>query len=305
MRIQLIQSPAVLGNLDKNLNRHLEILHQAQSDGVDIVVFPELSLTGYLLRDITEEIAITTDTLHNYFQMGLTGVQPIEFIVGYVELSASHRVYNSAAHFSMADSGNLHLIHNHRKVNLPTYGMFDENRYFYEGMQVKAYDSPKLGRCGMLICEDMWHLANPLTLSLDGPDLDGIDCLIAISNSPARGITREKGEGPANLDFWHATCLTYAQLLNCHVLHCQRVGVEDGFIFSGGSLMVAPDGQTIAAAPMLQECILDEAIDFQPALRRGRQRFKGRSADDFLRLRNSLDVIAKRWLTTTDITHDN
>jgi len=305
MRIQLIQSAAVLGHFGKNLTQHLKILTTAQQNGIDLVIFPELSLTGYLLRDLTEEIAISPETLQTFFQQGLNKEQPIEFVVGYVEQSPSHRVYNSAAHFSLDDEGNLHLIHNHRKVNLPTYGMFDENRYFYAGMHVHAYDSPKLGRCGLLICEDMWHLANPLMLSLDGPELEGIDCLIAISNSPARGITESGKGGLPNIDFWHATCLTYAQLLNCHVLHCQRVGVEDGFIFSGGSLITAPDGTIEAVAPMLKEHILEAELELEPALRRGRQRFKGRSADDFLRLRHGLDVLSNQWLNTMDKNHDN
>jgi len=283
MNIRLAQTGAVLGDVEKNLERHLRTIAQAQRDEVDLLVFPELSLTGYLLRDLVTEVAMPLEDLAQRLTEGLVGRRPIEFVVGYVEEDEHFRFYNAAAHFRFAGGG-LSLLHNHRKVNLPTYGMFDEHRYFTAGSRVRAYDSPMLGRCGLLICEDMWHLANPLILSLDGPEHNGMHALIGISNSPSRGIA-DGGRGtPRNLDLWDRLTMTYAQILGVMVVQCHRVGVEEGLIFSGGSQVVTPEGEVAARATALEETILDAPLDVQAVLRRARIGFRGRSGDDYHRL---------------------
>ncbi len=297
MKVRLVQCSAYLGDFDKNFEFHVEQIEDAIRNGVDLLVFPELSLSGYVLKDAIVDVGITAENLRRRFEEALSSVsdsKALEFVVGYVEESPSMRYHNSAAHFLLKD-GSVSILYNHRKLNLPNYGMFEEQRYFIPGMELESYVSPSLGRCGMLICEDMWHLANPLILSLDGPHFEGVDFIIAISNSPTRGMGASNTK-MGNLSLWNAMSTVYAKLLSTFVINCQRVGTEDGLIFSGGSAVFDPDGNIVSEAPMFDEHILDVEIDPRSMLRRARLRFLGRSADDFLRLNATLSRLSERYL---------
>ncbi len=296
MKIRLVQCGAALGEFEKNFAFHSENIKKAASEGIDIIVFPELSLTGYLLRDLISDVALEADELVGRFSSITTGGKAIEVVCGYVEKTRGGRYYNAAAHALITPDGRASLLRNHRKANLPTYGMFEEQRYFSQGLDVKAYDSPLLGRCGLLICEDLWHVANPLLLSLDGPDLDGARFIIALSNSPSRGVDAASEGSPRNLSLWKDLCLVYAQLFNAYVLHCQRVGVEEGLVFSGGSLVVSPEGEILAEAPALDDWELDAAFESSAALRRARLKFAGRSGDDFFRLHAALERLRGEYV---------
>ena len=142
-------------------------------------------------------------------------------VFGFVEESRSSRFYNAAA---FADAGTVR--HVHRKVYLPTYGMFDEQRYFAAGDRIRAFDT-RFGRLGLLICEDAWHLSCGVILQADG-----IDALIIIANSPGRGV-REPELGSEQS--WNLVTRTYATFLNIPVVFANRVGFEDGVCFWGGA----------------------------------------------------------------------
>jgi len=180
----------------------------------------------------------------------------ISIAIGMVEVSADYRFFNSALYLEGGE-----LRHVHRKVYLPTYGLFDEQRYLAHGDRFRAFDT-RFGRYGILICEDMWHLSAPYLLAMDNATT-----LICLSSSPGRGVsgTRELGSSSA----WQKLTSTTAMFLNCRVLYCNRVGYEDGINFWGGSEVVAPSGAVTARGALMEEDLVLARVE-EGALRRER-----------------------------------
>lgn len=254
VRVALGQIAPALGDLERNLALHLAQIAAAKSQGADLIVFPELSLTGYYLRDIVPDVALTPDAPEIRQLAAAAGDTPLVF--GFVEQDVRHRFYNSAA---LVEGGRV--VHVHRKVYLPTYGLFDEQRYFAAGHRVQAAVSPTLGRVGVVVCEDFWHLSVATILQADE-----IDWLICIANSPARGL---RGEQVRTAETYRHISQTYAQLIGAVVVLVNRAGVEEGLSFWGGSLVVGPGGDVWGAAPMLDPALT--IVDVDPAeLRRQR-----------------------------------
>ena len=135
----------------------------AAAEGVDLLVFPEASLTGYYLQDLTDDVAMPGRAA-----ACATWRRPrrhsIDLCVGFIEEDTRYVHYISQAYFSGGA-----LVHLHRKVYLPTYGMFDDMRYVGVGRSIRAFDT-RFGRLGMLICEDFWHISSPYLLWQDGAD---------------------------------------------------------------------------------------------------------------------------------------
>lgn len=269
IRVALVQMAPKLGLVTENAAEHRRTLAACREAGDQLVVFPELSLTGYQLKDLVAEVALSPAEMMALFA-DLGAGPAIEFVVGYMERSPGARAYNSLAHLALDENGELRLLHNHRKLNLPTYGMFEEERYFAKGRSLRAYDSPLLGRSGLLICEDMWHPANPLLLSLDGPSLEGVRVLLVGSDSPARGVGGLSRRDTENAVQWDLLARYTAMTAGCAVLVSQRVGVEDGFVFTGGSQVVLPGGVELVRAPLFEEAVLRAEIPLDDAIRRFR-----------------------------------
>ena len=254
IKVALAQIAPLLGDRQRNLEMHLQRIAEARKQGADLILFPELSLTGYFLRDIVPEVALVRDAPE--LKQLVDAASPAGLVVGFAEESAEHLFYNSAL---FAEAGKI--LHVHRKVYLPTYGLFEEQRYFAAGRRMQAFDSPKFGRVGLLVCEDFWHVASATIMQAEGVDL-----LICIANSPARGV-----DGPKvrTAETYERLSRTFAQLLGCVVAVCHRVGFEDGLCFYGGSIVVGPDGSLIAEAPPLDESLTVVEID-TAELRRAR-----------------------------------
>jgi NAD+ synthase (glutamine-hydrolysing) len=241
LRIALAQMAPRLGVVEANLDRHRELLAEARADGADLVVFPELGLTGYLLQDLNAEVAMRLDDPRLAALAEETA--DLSAVVGFVEESADHRLFISAA--LMEDGAIRHV---HRKVFLPTYGLFDERRFFAPGGILRAVPS-RLGiGLGLAVCEDFWHLSVPLLLALDGAQV-----LIDISSSPGRDVAAVNEVGLGTATSWWTLMRTYAQLTTSFVVFCNRVGVEESITFWGGSLVVAPSGEVIFQAPLHDE----------------------------------------------------
>lgn len=253
-RIALAQIAPVLGDRQRNLKLHLEWIERARTAGADLIVFPELSLTGYFLRDMVPDVALRRDTPEISALTEAAGAAGL--IVGFVEESPQYRFYNAAF---FAEGGKVR--HVHRKVYLPTYGLFDEKRYFAAGERFQAFDTALLGRVGILICEDFWHLSAVTIMQAEQVDL-----LVCVSNSPARGI-----EGPRlrTAETYERLTKTYAETLGAVVVFVHRVGFEDGLCFWGGSAVVGPDARTIADAPLFDEALVIATCD-RAELRRQR-----------------------------------
>ncbi len=182
LRIALAQVAPRLGDVDANLARHLELLAEARAGGAGLVVFPELGLTGYQLQDLAAEVAMRLDDPRLATLAAAT--RGLSAVVSFVEESADHRLFIAAA---LLEDGELR--HVHRKVHLPTYGLFDERRFFAPGDALRATPSRLGVGVGLAVCEDFWHLSTPQLLALDGAQV-----LVNVSSSPGRDLARvERG----------------------------------------------------------------------------------------------------------------
>jgi predicted amidohydrolase len=241
MRVAMAQIAPALGDLRANLRVHREIALRAERAGADLVVFPELSLTGYLLQDLVPEVALRPDRAAEVRELKRLS-RRIGIVFGLVEESPEHRYYNSALFLARG-----RILHRHRKVYLPTYGMFDEGRDFAAGDEFSAFDTP-YGRFGLLICEDAWHPSSAYVLVRDAADY-----LLVVSSGPSRGV----GSGPelASLRSWVDLCRVTAKFQTVFTVYVNRVGVEDGMHFSGGSFVADPFGEVVGRAPILKESL--------------------------------------------------
>jgi len=242
----IAQCAPALGNLDTNLALHEKIVREAEGQGVDLLLFPELSLTGYFLKDLVPSVALTArDPRLDLFKQAS---RKMAIVVGLVEESSDRRFFNAAAYF---EDGKLR--HLHRKLYLPTYGLFDEHRYFAQGESLRAFDT-RLGRMALTICEDLWHPATAYLAALDGAQI-----ILCISASPGRGLRPDATF--ANAAAWEHLNRAYAQLFTCFLCYCNRVGYEDGACFWGGSEVIAPTGDVLLKGPQLEEAFLHVGID--------------------------------------------
>ena len=246
LTVGLAQLDVALGDRKRNLERHRQWIRQAAEAGVELLVFPELSLTGYFLKDLVPESAIRLDDpiLRELGELA----KDVDVVLGAVIEDPDHRYFNASLYFSGGD-----LVHLHRKVYLPTYGMFDEKRYFASGDRFRSVKT-SFGRAGMLICEDIWHLSSAYILSLEG-----VDMIICPSASPGRGITTDERLGTA--ESYGLLCRTYAQFLTSFFLYCNRVGYEDGANFWGGSMVIGPNGDIIAQEEDADEALVVASLD--------------------------------------------
>ena len=228
-----------LGCIQDNLSLIEQSIRQAVSEKADLVIFPELALTGYFLKDLVPEAALSLDSPSITRLKKLS--QEIAVVVGFVEVTPDFQFYNSAAWFEEGQ-----LKHLHRKVYLPTYGLFDEQRYLGRGDRFRAFDT-KFGRVGLLICEDIWHLSAPYLLAMDRAAT-----LVCLSSSPGRGV---ETEGLGSAIAWRNLTTAVARFLTCRVLYVNRVGYEDGVAFWGGSHAVDPSGTIVAQSPEFEESL--------------------------------------------------
>ncbi len=236
----LAQIAPVLGDWQQNTAKHLAQIEAAKRQHADLIVFPELSLTGYFLRDMVPEVAVSRASSEIAVLAAAAG--PMALVAGFVEEGSGHQFYNAAFY---AEAGQL--LHVHRKVYLPTYGLFEEQRYFSAGRRFRAFNAAGFGRVGLLICEDMWHVSAATIMQAEE-----VDVLVCITNSPARGV-----DGPRirTAETYELLARTFSLLLGALVIVVNRVGFEDGLCFFGNSIVVGPDGQLIAAAPALDESL--------------------------------------------------
>jgi len=246
--LALAQINTRLGVIEANLEKHLALVKDAQAGRADLLIFPELSLTGYVLQDLAPYMALHPTADDPLFKPLLEASQKLDMVVGFVEEDARNRFFISAAYLSRGEA-----LHIHHKVYLPTYGLFDEGRFFAWGNAVEAFDT-RFGRAGMLICEDFWHASPPYLLWLDGAEL-----FLFTSASPGRGLTdRPQLETAHWVD--HIS-RAYASLFTSFVAHTNRVGYEDGLNFWGGSAVYDPDGEELGRGPYHQEALTLIEID--------------------------------------------
>ena len=251
VRVALGQIAPVLGGFDANLARHHELIGAAREQGADLVVFPELGLTGYQLQDLAAEVAIRLDDPRLADLAAAT--EDLSVVVSFVEESADHRLFIAAALFEDGD-----IRHVHRKLYLPTYGLFDERRFFAAGDMLRAVSSRLGVGIGIGVCEDFWHLSVPQLLALDGAQI-----LINVSSSPGRDVAAVHEVGLGTATSWRTLMRAYAQLTTSFVVFCNRVGVDESISFWGGSEVIAPTGAPVFSAPLYDDGLY--TVDIAPA----------------------------------------
>ena len=241
VRIALAQLAPTLGALEDNLDRHRAVLAEARAGGANLIVFPELGLTGYLLQDLAAEVAMRLDDPRLASLVAET--QGVSTVFSFVEESADHRLFIAAV---LVEDGAIR--HVHRKLFLPTYGLFDERRFFAAGDLLRAVPSELGVGIGLAVCEDFWHLAVPQLLALDGAQI-----LINVSSSPGRDLASTNEVGLGTATSWRTMMRTFAQLTTTFVVFCNRVGVDESISFWGGSEVIAPTGEPLLSAPFYDE----------------------------------------------------
>jgi predicted amidohydrolase len=259
--VGIAQISVKLGDLEANLGKHLEYVERAKEAGVSLLIFPELSLTGYYLQDITNQIGMSVSSPPPPLQKLIDASRrnEMDICVGFVEEDDRYVHYIAQAYIGQGE-----IKHVHRKVYLPTYGMFDDMRYVGMGRRVRAFDT-RFGRMGILICEDFWHLSLPYLLWLDGADT-----LLMVAAGPGRGVK----PGDDYLDTTFDVITThriYAELFTTFIYHCNRVGYEDGVAFGGYSTIIAPDGDFLARGEHFEEGLVTATVNPESV------RFKRRS----------------------------
>ena len=237
VKVMFCQIYPVLGELIKNADKHYPLIEEAISNGCNIIIFPELSLSGYCLRDLTFDVSINEK--HEIFCKLLDYSKYITIIFGFVYEDEDCLIYNAAA--CLEDGEVKHI---HKKVYLPDYTMFEEARYYASGNSFKVFLT-KYFKIGILLCEDALHLSSLYLMSRQAP---GMICVLA--NSPARG-TFEKGFYPGNI--WDAACKFISMSITTNLFFVNRVGVEDGVTFWGGSALYSPFGDRQFSLPLLKE----------------------------------------------------
>ena len=249
VRIALAQCAPALGALRRNVAMHQEWIAKARAAGAALVVFPELALTGYYLKDLAGEIACRSDG--DELLPIVDASRDIDICTGFVERADDARLHIAQGYWSRGK-----LVHVHRKVYLPTYGIFDDGRYFGAGDRFEVFKSI-VGPAGIAICEDLWHASVPYLYSATGATV-----VLSPADSPGRGVAEGGDLGTA--ESCRLMDRFYAQYLTLYVVFANRVGHEDGIAFWGGSEVVAPDGTVVARAPDFEEQLL--VADIDPAL---------------------------------------
>ncbi len=279
-RLALAQIDPVLGDLEANVAKHCALADRAAAAGAQLVVFPELGLTGYSIKDMNWDLAVNLRGGDRRIAPLVEKGKTISILAGGVEESDSFGLYNAAFLF---EGGEVRSVH--RKTYPPTYGMFEENRYFSSGTEVRAFDS-RSGRMGVLICEDLWHLPLPYILAQDGAGI-----ILTLVASPTRISGKEERPPIATVNGENHR--TYARLLSVFIAFCNRVGFEDGVNFWGGSEIVGPDGSCLASAKLFDEDLIVAEID-DNEIRRARRLSRHFVDDNPVLLEKELRRIRRR-----------
>ena len=251
MKAVIVQMAPRLGDIKANLDRHLQFLDRARKDKADLVVFPELGLTGYSLKDLVPDAALDA-ARSPVFKKLLAASRGMSVVVGFVEERDDERglFYNSAAFLA-----NGKVLHVHRKVFLPTFGIFEEGKFFARGQDFIPFRAP-FGKTGLMICRDFLQYGSSYLLFAGGAEV-----MIVISAAPGRGVAGPGGFETSHM--WELMGEAMSYFSTAFVLYCNRTGFEDGLSFAGGSFIYSPKGERLARASDLDEEVLSCDLDIE------------------------------------------
>lgn len=276
LQVALCQVKPVKGDVEANIG----LVRRALPADADLAVFPETVLSGYFVEGAASEVALTRSGLVEALGPPPEG-RGCDLVLGFYE-KGRRGIYNSIAYLAPARD-RYEVVHIHRKVFLPTYGLFEERRFVEPGREVRAFDT-RFGRMGMLICEDLWHSLTPSILALDGAELVLSGCA-----SPARGYS-PSAPLPANLAEWDRIAARTATEHGIFLFLAHLAGSEGGKLFAGGSTGWGPDGALLARGPLFAEGQTPVTVDIAEILRvRQESPFLADLSTALPRLRDSLD----------------
>jgi predicted amidohydrolase len=249
VRVTLGQVEPALGDVSENVRRSHEALDKARSDHADLVVLPELMLTGYSLGRVNDDVARSVD--EREIADLAEAADGLGCVVGFAEAGRVH-TYNSAAYLEHGE-----IRHVHRKLYLPTYDIWEERKHFTPGGSMRSFDTD-IGRVAILICSDAWQPALAVLAVQDGARV-----LLVPANST--------GRRPAIEEEWRDVNRFYARMLECYVVFVNRVGEEHDLSFWGGSHVYDPWGELVAEAPTDEPASITVDLDLGGVRRRRRE----------------------------------
>lgn len=258
LRVAIVQTKPRKGRYTENLRDLGEIFAQlgAADPAPDLVVLPESALTGYFLEGAVYELALDARRFANDLAAAwrdANGSKRVDLSCGFFE-NAGGTYYNSAIYLEV-DGKDATIRHVHRKMFLPTYGVFDEERFLSRGRRLRAFET-RFGTMAMLICEDVWHAIMPTIAAIKGARV-----LIVPSAAPGRGI--EEDDELGSIARWREILHATAAEHGVYVLYAGLAGFEGGKGMTGSSRIVDPRGRTIVEAPALGAHILRATLDMR------------------------------------------
>jgi predicted amidohydrolase len=255
LRVALAQIDSILGDTEENLRKAKGVVAEARSRGADLTVFPELSLSGYALEELDDDVAIEAEgeTISSLAE----AAGEMAVVVGFCEEGQRFQNYNSAAYLE----GGV-LRHLHRKLYLPNYRIYEERKHYNPGQSMRAFDT-RLGRMAILICNDAWQTFLPFIAVQDGAQV-----LIVPADS---GSYPSYPELLDTRSYWRGITRFYARMLESYVVFVNRVGKQDNLDFWGYSHVVDPWGTVVAEAPLHEEALITADIDLGNVRRRRRE----------------------------------
>jgi len=251
----LVQFKPRKGDVSANLAAMRGVFEQLAPDEPDLIVFPEAALTGYFLEGAVYELAADAATMAQRVdeQWRASGARrPCDVVVGFYE-NVEGTFHNSAMYLRCGEDRRVHIVHVHRKMFLPTYGVFDEERFLTRGRRLSVFETP-FGTAAMLICEDAWHAIMPTVAALKGARL-----VIVPSASPGRGLCGDE-ELESNAR-WKSILSSAAAEHGVYVLYAGLTGFEGGKGMSGGTCAFSPRGDLLESAGPLEECVVKVRLE--------------------------------------------
>lgn len=241
-----IQIAPVKANVPANLDKIAETALQAQSEGADLVCFSETATSGYFLEGGVLECALTPDELATELKSRLSGkiTRPLDVSLGFYE-SSNGQLFNSSAYLELSES-DATVKNIYRKFFLPTYGVFDEERFVARGREFSTFET-RFGTFATVICEDVWHSIVPTILALKGAKV-----VLVPSASPARGFSEDK---IGNLNRYRRLLQAISEEHGLFTINTQLCGFEGGKGFIGGSSIHDPFGKLVVESPVQEENI--------------------------------------------------
>jgi NAD+ synthase (glutamine-hydrolysing) len=246
----LVQMRPSKGDVAGNLARIRAAVERGAAEGAQLLVFPECALSGYAVEGAADQVSRSPGEVREFLGVPPEGAP--DLVLGMYE-PGREGIHNSAVYLTPGTK-RWEVVHVHRKVFLPSYGVFEEARFVVPGSELQSFPT-RFGRVGLLVCEDMHHSLCPTLLALDGADL-----LLCVAASPVRDLAPGPGI-PGSLERWDAVGRSIALEHGVHLLVTQLAGSEGGKLFGGGSVAYGPGGRILARGALFREDEVDLVLD--------------------------------------------